>query len=259
MDLMHVHRQPSRLYILILNFVTLLASLMLFASGIRELVGGPTRLLLHSDAISWGLIILSLIVFLVSVLGNICALSQSKRVAVTYGTLLSILVLLQFIFLIFAMVRHDHVDKMLDNAWQKAYDTNERALQDLETRLHCCGYETVTDRAVPKTSKDACITSPAFGYRVSCKQQLQESYEDHERLTIASITGIEGLQLLALLATIALLKMLPSDDTIEDRFSTEHSQRLLRGLRSEDESRTGYGNPSGTVDTRGGYGSTLGQ
>ncbi|KAG0381152.1 hypothetical protein BGX24_009099 [Mortierella sp. AD032] len=234
MDLMHVHRQPSRLYILILNFVTLLASLMLFATGICELVGGPTRLLLHSDAISWGLIILSLIVFLVSVLGNICALSQSKRVAVT-------------------------VDKMLDNSWQKAYDTNERALQDLETRLHCCGYETVTDRAVPKTSKDACIASPAFGYRVSCKQQLQESYEDHERLTIASITGIEGLQLLALLATIALLKMLPSDDTIEDRFSTEHSQRLLRGLRSEDESRTGYGNPSGTVDTRGGYGSTLGQ
>ncbi|KAG0277050.1 hypothetical protein BGZ95_006601 [Linnemannia exigua] len=234
MDLMHVHRQPSRLYILILNFVTLLVSLMLFAAGIRALVSGPTRFLLHSDAISWGLIILSLIVFLVSVLGGVCALSQSKRIAVT-------------------------VDMMLNKAWQKAYDTNERGLQDLETHLHCCGYETLTDRAVPKTSKDACITSPAFGYRVSCKHKLQESYEEHERLTIASITVIEGLQLLALLATIAMLKMLPSDDTIEDRFSTEHSQRLLRGLRSEDESRAGYGNPSGTVDTRGGYGSALGQ
>ncbi|KAF9136236.1 hypothetical protein BGW39_003681 [Mortierella sp. 14UC] len=259
MDLMHVHRQPSRLYILVLNFIALLASLMLFAAGIRELVGGPTRFLLHSDAVSWGLIILSLIVFLVSVLGGVCALSQSKRIAATYGTLLSILVLLQLIFLIYAMVRHDHVGKMLDNAWQKAYDTNERGLQDLETHLHCCGYESVTDRAVPKYPKDACITSPAFGYRVSCKQQLQEAYEDHERLTIASITGIEGLQLLALLATIVLLKKLPSDDTIEDRFSTEHSQRLLRGLRSEDEGRAGYGNHSGSAATRGGYGSTLGQ
>jgi hypothetical protein len=83
---------------------------------------------------------------------------------------------------------------MLDKAWQKAYDTNERGLQDVETRLHCCGYESVMDRAVPKTSKDACIKSPAFGYKVSCKQQLQDAYYDHERLTIASITGIEALQ-----------------------------------------------------------------
>lgn len=87
---------------------------------------------------------------------------------------------------------------MMDNAWQKAYDTNERALQDLETRLHCCGYENVTDRAVPKTYKEACINSPAFGYDVSCKQQLQDAYYDHERLTIAAITGVEALQVCVL-------------------------------------------------------------
>ncbi|KAG0294247.1 hypothetical protein BGZ96_001550 [Linnemannia gamsii] len=259
MDLMHIHRQPSRFYILVLNFVTLLASLMLFAAGVRELVGGQTQFLLHSDAISWGLIILSLIVFLVSVLGGICALSLSKRIAVTYGTMLSILVLLQLIFLIYAMIRHDRVDNLLDNAWQKAYDTNERGLQDLETRLHCCGYKSVMDRAVPKTFKDACIKSPAFGYSVSCRQQLQEAYYDHERLTIASITGVETLQLFALLAAIALLNRLPSDDTIENRFSTEHSQRLLRGLRAEDEGRAGNGDQFGSADTRGGYGSTVDQ
>ncbi|KAF9905805.1 hypothetical protein EC991_001281 [Linnemannia zychae] len=232
-----------------------LISLMVFAAGIRELVGGPTWFFLHSDAISWGLVILSVIVFLASVLGGVCALSQSKRIAATYRATLSILVLLQLIFLIYAMARHDHVDKILGNAWQKAYDTNERGLQDLETRLHCCGYESVTDRAVPKYRKDACITSPSFGYKVSCKHQLQEAYEDHERLAVASITGIEVLQLLALLATIALLKF-SSDDTIEERFSTEHSRRLLRGLRSEDEGRAGYDNQSGSTDTRGGYGST---
>ncbi|KAF9084804.1 hypothetical protein BGX23_010196 [Mortierella sp. AD031] len=258
MDLMHIHRQPSRLYILFLNFVTLLASLALFATGIHEMAD-HSEYLLHSDAVSWTLVILSLIVFLVSVLGGVAALSQSKRIVVTYGTMLSILVLLQLIFLIYAMIRHDQVDKMLDNAWQKAYDTNERALQDLETRLQCCGYATVEDRAIPKTSKDACIRSPAFGYSVSCKQQLQEAYDAHERWTVASITGIEGLQLLALLATITLLKRLPSDDSIEDRYSTEHSQRLLRGLRSEDEGRSGYADQAESANARGGYGSTLGQ
>ncbi|KAF8942166.1 hypothetical protein BGZ47_006760 [Haplosporangium gracile] len=259
MDLTHIHRQPSRLYILILNFITLLASLMLFAAGVRELAGGQTEFLLHSEAISWGLIILSLVVFLVSVLGGISALSLSKRIAYTYGTMLSILILLQLIFLIYALIRHDRVDMILDNAWQNAYETNERGLQDLETRLHCCGYENVKDRAVPKTSKKACINSPAFGYRVSCKQQLQDAYYDHERLTIAAITGIGALQLLALLATIALMKKLPSDDTIEDRYSTEHSQRLLRGLRSEDEGLAGYSDPSLSAEDRGGYGSTLSQ
>ncbi|KAF9303707.1 hypothetical protein BGZ91_009064, partial [Linnemannia elongata] len=89
--------------------------------------------------------------------------------------------------------------------------------------------------------------------------QLQDAYYDHERMTIAAITGVEALQLLALLATIALLKKLPSDDTIEDRYSAEHSQRLLRGLRNEDEGRAGYGDQSGTAETRGGYGSTPGQ
>ncbi|OAQ32895.1 Tetraspannin-domain-containing protein [Linnemannia elongata AG-77] len=259
MDLMHIHRQPSRLYILILNFVTLLASLMLFAAGILELAGGHSQFPLHSDAIAWGLIILSLVVFLVSILGGVTALSPSRRIAYTYGTLLSILVVLQLTFLIYAMIRHDHVDIMMDNAWQKAYDTDERALQDLETRLHCCGYENVTDRAVPKTYKEACLNSPAFGYGVSCKQQLQDAYYDHERMIIAAITGVEALQLLALLATIALLKKLPSDDMIEDRYSAEHSQRLLRGLRNEDEGRAGYGDQSGTAETRGGYGSTPGQ
>ncbi|KAF9145320.1 hypothetical protein BGX30_009570 [Mortierella sp. GBA39] len=258
MDLMHIHRQPSRLYILILNFVTLLASLVLFAAGIQELAGGQSQLPLHSDAISWALIALGLVVFLVSVLGGISALSLSKRIAYIYGTQLLILVLLQLIFLIYAMIRHDHVDSVMDNAWQKAYDTNERTLLDLETRFHCCGFEKVTDRAVPKTYKEACINSPAFGYNVSCKQQLQNAFYSHERLTIAAITGVVALQLLAL-TTIALVKRLLSDDTIEDRFSAEHSQRLLRGLRSEDEGRTGYGDQSGSAETRGDYGSTLGQ
>lgn len=56
---------------------------MLFSAGVRELVGEHTQFLLHSETIAWGLIILGLLVFLVSVLGGICALSISKRIAVT--------------------------------------------------------------------------------------------------------------------------------------------------------------------------------
>ena len=62
---------------------------MLFAAGIRELVGGQTQFPLHSDTVSWGLIILSLVVFLVSLLGCVSALSLSKRIAYTVSSLSS--------------------------------------------------------------------------------------------------------------------------------------------------------------------------
>lgn len=82
----------------------------------------------------------------------------------------------------------------MDNAWQNAYDNNPRALQDIETRLQCCGYETVTDRAIPKSSKLACRQSPAFGYDISCKDQLKHSYSRHEAVILGVITAVEILQ-----------------------------------------------------------------
>ncbi|KAF9934854.1 hypothetical protein FBU30_010827 [Linnemannia zychae] len=251
MELMYVHRQPSRLYIFIINFVTLLAGLILFAVGIRELADGYIRIVLYSKTLSWSLIVMSVIDFLVSLIGSICALSRSKRISIAYGTLLTILVVLQLVFLAYIMIRHDHMDILLDKAWQNLYDTNERALQDLETRLHCCGYQSVVDRAVPMDSRDACIKSPAFGYNTPCKKQLQQTYGTYELLTIVSITSIECLQLLALLATIALWRRLPSDDSIDGYLSAESSQRLLDGLRREDEVR------AQSADVRDGYGSTI--
>ncbi|KAF9964901.1 hypothetical protein BGZ70_005742 [Mortierella alpina] len=122
------------------------------------------------------MVVLSAVVFLISILGCASAISEIKRVIVTYGVLLSILIVLQLFLLIYALTRHD------------------QTLQDLETRLHCCGYETVTDRAVPKTSKYACRDSPAFGYQTACKEQLKDAYSRHEGMFLGVIAGIEVLQ-----------------------------------------------------------------
>jgi len=86
------------------------------------------------------------------------------------------------------------VDDILDMAWQKAYDNNPQILQDLEISLGCCGYLSVGDRAIPKTSKYACRESPAFGYNVPCQKQLRQSYLRHQNAILGFVTGIQFVQ-----------------------------------------------------------------
>ncbi|KAG0054775.1 hypothetical protein BGZ83_010451 [Gryganskiella cystojenkinii] len=151
-----------------------------------------------------------------------------------YVILLSILVALQLGFLIYGFIRQDKVDVLLDGAWQNAYETNPRSLQDIETRLQCCGYATVDDRAIPKDSKDACLLSPAFGYKISCKDQLRDSYLNHESAVMGVVAATEVLQVLALIATASLLNKIPHDGNVDFQRRNEHSRALLRGMCEED-------------------------
>jgi len=82
----------------------------------------------------------------------------------------------------------------MDSAWQAAYESDPRSLQDIETRLQCCGFAAIDDRAVPKDSKNACAHSPAFGYKVACKKQLRDAYSHHESTVLGVISAIEILQ-----------------------------------------------------------------
>lgn len=82
------------------------------------------------------------------------------------------------------------VDNLMDQAWQNAFVNNQRTLQDLEIRLHCCGYSSMNDRAVPSN----CHESPAFGFHTSCQKQLRHSFTRHEDMVIAMVTVVEILQ-----------------------------------------------------------------
>ncbi|KAF8930881.1 hypothetical protein BGZ58_007952 [Dissophora ornata] len=139
------------------------------------------------------------------------------------------------------------VDDILNNAWQNAYDQHPHTLQDLETRLGCCGFSSVGDRAIPKSSKYACRDSPAFGYNVPCQSQLKEAYQINENMLLSVVAAILLLQLMALASMVALWLQLPRNEEIEDRYRADHSERLLRGLQEEDSERARYG----TTDNQG--------
>ncbi|ORZ28963.1 Tetraspanin family-domain-containing protein [Lobosporangium transversale] len=234
-----LYQYPARLFILGLNVVAMVSSVGLTAVGIFGL-SDSTRVLIESEALSWILIILSLIILLISMLGCAAALSGSKRTLAIYGVLVSFLVLLQLGLIIFALTQHDRVDLILDKAWERAYDRDPLLLQDLETRFHCCGFASVDDRAVPKDPSVTCRVSPAFGYTVPCKERLRESYLRHEASLLSVTGGTQFLQILALAATVVLWLQLPRDNEVEQLYRTEHSQRLLQGLRQEDQEQRQY-------------------
>ncbi|KAF9935744.1 hypothetical protein BGZ65_003077 [Modicella reniformis] len=264
MNFMHVYRHPARLYILVLNVIAMIASVGLTGVGIFRLASS-TRLLLQSSVLSWSLIVLSLFIFLVSLLGCAAALTESKPVLsaygviqLQYGILVVLLVLLQLSLIIYALAQHDKMDDILDMAWQRAYDKNPQIIQDLETRLGCCGYSSVGDRAIPKSSKFACRESPAFGYNVSCQRELRDSYIRHETVLLGFATGIQFLQVvLALASTVALWSQLRGLDQIERQHREEYSRGLLRDLREEDQMQRRVYRSDGTQsDDRGRYGAT---
>ncbi|KAI8357680.1 hypothetical protein B0O80DRAFT_424671 [Mortierella sp. GBAus27b] len=181
-----------------------------------------------------------------------CSLSHRVKA----GPENSLLVLLQLGLIIYTLTRHYKVDDILDLAWQKAYDHEPRILQDLETSRGCCGYSSVGDRAIPKSSKYACRDSPAFGYDTSCQRQLRQSFLRHENTILGLVAGVQFLQLLALASAMLLWAHLPSDDQIEEQYRGEHSQRLLQGLREEDQQQGQPYRTSETLNGQGQYGAT---
>ncbi|KAG0248940.1 hypothetical protein BG011_009723 [Mortierella polycephala] len=251
MNFMNISQQPLRLYLFILNVLTMFGGIALFGVGIYGLVSNIA--LFEIEAISWIMIVMGMVVLAVSLVGLTSVIVEFRRLFGAYAIMLCFLVLFQLVVLIYTLTQHNKVDTLMDKAWQNAYDNNPRTLQDIETRLQCCGYETVTDRAIPKTSKLACRQSPAFGYDISCKDQLKHSYSRHETAILGVITAVEILQILALVSSMILWTKLPTDDEIDEQHRRDHSHRLFRGLRDEDQERSFNIQPA-AGDDRGGYG-----
>ncbi|KAF9360817.1 hypothetical protein BGX26_007579 [Mortierella sp. AD094] len=259
MDLAPLSQHPVRSYILASSVLTTLMSIGLAAVGVSGLSNISLNFL-GFDSLSWILITLSMLILVVSVIGCTSTLMESKRLIFTYGVMVSILVISQFSLVIYTLAQQGKLASILDQAWQDSYDFRPRKLRDIETRLSCCGFSSVEDRAIPKTSPDACRRSPAFGYQISCQDQLVGSYAMNESAMLTCVACIQILQLLSLASAVVLWLQIPLDEVIEGQYSVEHSARLLRGLREEDLGQRQQPNASSSqVQEQAGYGSISNQ
>ncbi|KAI9152396.1 hypothetical protein H9P43_009186 [Blastocladiella emersonii ATCC 22665] len=99
----------------------------------------------------------------------------------TAATVLAVLALANLVVAAVALNELADVDGILDGAWQRGYDWYPAQLREVQTRIACCGFRTMIDRAIPRLRRDDCIQSREFGYRTPCFPALSESYRSMQQ------------------------------------------------------------------------------
>ncbi|CAG8580089.1 3390_t:CDS:2 [Acaulospora morrowiae] len=208
-----------------------LAGIILIGLGLYELASPEVRF--YSNVIPLATILLGVLIFLISVTGCFGAVAESKPILVTYFIVLLILVIIQVIAAIITLVDSQNVERILDTAWEKAYQEHPAIIRDIEDEYACCGFRNTTDRAIPKRTPDACVESPWFGYNKPCLASLETAYRRHH--TMLAVWGIvlAVIQILALISVYILIVFLPTPEERERIYRAEH-ERLVRIGRGED-------------------------
>ncbi|KAI9219647.1 Tetraspanin family-domain-containing protein [Blastocladiella britannica] len=203
----HLSAQGARWSVLLIASLTAASGILLIVLGILAL--GDSATTLGQRTIPTMMMILGALVFLISFLGVFGTISQSKGLLYGFMVGLCLLVIMQLVVGIISLVNNSAVDSLLDAAWQKAYDTHPRVIRDVQEERGCCGFRYATDRAIPKTSPDACLRSIEFGYQVSCYRSLVKSYRHAQNLVGISSLIFSGIQILAIFMTYSLIHHLP--------------------------------------------------
>ncbi|CAG8650962.1 11135_t:CDS:2 [Funneliformis caledonium] len=215
----------GRGFMIFANTLTTIAGLILIGLGLYGVFSSEVRL--YSSEIPIATIVLGFLVLLISITGCCGAFVENRPIL--YFIMLLILIIAQIIIAIVVLADRANVEDILNNAWQKAYDDHPSIIRDIEDEYSCCGFKNITDRAVPKSSPDACVNSPWFGYDRPCLENLSRAYRSHN--TMLGVLGIilAIIQILALISAYILIAFLPNAREREYQYLSEHD-RIVRGF-----------------------------
>ncbi|ORZ36826.1 Tetraspanin family-domain-containing protein [Catenaria anguillulae PL171] len=155
------------------------------------------------------MLIVGALVFLISLGGVTGTVTYSRPMLYTFLVGLLVLVTSELVLGIVALANEGAVDNALDDAWQRAYDAHPRIIRDIQEQYGCCGFRYTTDRAVPKTSPDACLKSVEFGYQTSCYRSLVGGYRKAQNAVGVTCIVLAGVQLVAVFLSYMMLQHLP--------------------------------------------------
>ncbi|KAI9361680.1 Tetraspanin family-domain-containing protein [Zopfochytrium polystomum] len=162
--------------LLFINFLALLAGILLIAAGAYLQVSAPsTGDLIHlSTTIAAGSLGVGIVVVVVSFLGCFGAANEKGMMLKTYFGLLCALVVLELGVGGAAYVKRDAVADLVERQWEKLIADNTTAstntILQIEHTFQCCGYRTPTTLSVPAT--DCPLT---LGYPNPCYSVLLDA------------------------------------------------------------------------------------
>ncbi|KAI9295845.1 hypothetical protein K502DRAFT_303227 [Neoconidiobolus thromboides FSU 785] len=183
----------------------------------------------YSMAIPGGTLGAGIVLFFISFLGAFAAFMENKKLLHSYFAGLLALVLFQAGTFLYTFFTGLSANDILEAAWDKAYKESPRILKAVEQEFECCGFKTILDRAVPKSSPVTCSTSPLYGYKTSCYAVLMDNYREASVLITTISVIIIIIQATTLAVTWIMAEKTPTEAERRVALLDEHSRLVADG------------------------------
>ncbi|CAO0791085.1 unnamed protein product [Mucor circinelloides] len=135
-----------------------------------------------SKTISIALLVLGGIITLTSFIGCFGAQLENTGFLNTYSSITAIALIVELIAMGLAYTHQLQIDTYGSKSWDFFQQQDSKFLTELEHSLKCCGYESIKDRAIPKTC------AAALNVDIGCKQAVVSYAQQwHQYITIAII------------------------------------------------------------------------
>ncbi|KAI8647012.1 Tetraspanin family-domain-containing protein [Parasitella parasitica] len=194
-----------------------------------------------SKTISIALLVLGGIITLASFIGCFGAHLEHTGFLNTYSSITAIALILELIIMGLAYTHQTQLDNYGSKSWDFFQQKDSRFLLELEQSIKCCGYESIQDRAVPKTC------AAALSVDIGCKQAVVSRIQQcHQYITIAVIFLL-ATQLIALLVSVILSFIIDRETREEETYmallssqNNDHQYSWLNHGESSYHPSSGY-------------------
>lgn len=193
------------------NFLAMLGGVLMMAYGIQILYSRGDMFLMGSVATTG--IILGVLTAFVSFLGCCGATNEKGILLKIYFALLMVLVVLQIVA--GSVAAATKVSSLSDNVWTTMYNKNDSSILSVEYRFQCCGFTSVTDRAVPSN----CVSE--LGFTVSCYNTIMYTLKSNVGSLAAAALTLGLVQLMGLIFSFIMFRKMAAREGDAKAFLSE--------------------------------------
>jgi Na+(H+)/acetate symporter ActP len=116
-----------------------------------------------------GLSVIGALIFLMALFGGCGSIAENRFVLIVFIIYTATLFLIQIIITAWTFAQRNQLESLLSTGWTKALDEEKQAVQ---TTFTCCGFSSLTDKAVPP-----CPTGSTEGCFAAIKDKISHDWK----------------------------------------------------------------------------------
>ncbi|KAI8323489.1 hypothetical protein GQ54DRAFT_303274 [Martensiomyces pterosporus] len=172
-------------------------------------------------------IVVGALVTVVSLVGIVGSLKQNMCLIGAHTGVLTVLVLVQAIFLVVVWLEPKDAEESFYDVWQGLYKNSPDTIRRVEKDLTCCGFRNPIDMAVPAN----CSINRKYGYSEGCFGALEAQWVDRRGGVLVAGITVVAVQVISLVLGAELARRFKRDQDEYRRLSENNESAAL--LRNE--------------------------